>query len=153
MLPFACFLNKGITSIENNWLIFKPCNCNFLPKLRSNDYRHEVEPDNSTRKETERKNHIAKGPQAPQRGRGGGRRICQLPHSTKLKICNSPTFSLGQWLRARRSDLLCCCAGEGLDGNSAQWHNIYSEGAKVLATSRKGGRERETAETRLEVQL
>lgn len=58
MLPFSCLLNKEITSIEsieNNRLIFKPCNCNFLPKLQSNDYRHEVELDNSTRKEQEKK--------------------------------------------------------------------------------------------------
>lgn len=51
VFPFSCFLNKEITSIENNRLIFKPCNCNFLLKLQSNDYRHEVELDNNAKKE------------------------------------------------------------------------------------------------------
>ena len=44
-------LDKEITSVENTASFLNPCNCNFLPKLQSNDYRHEVELDNNTRKE------------------------------------------------------------------------------------------------------
>lgn len=40
----------------------EPHNCNFLLKLQSNDYRHEVELDNNTRKEQQKKKHTAKDP-------------------------------------------------------------------------------------------
>lgn len=80
VLPFSCFLNKE-TSIENSRLIFKPCNCNFLPKLQSNDYRHEVEPDNNARKKQEKKKkHILLRPLRHHEGGRGRERekICQL---------------------------------------------------------------------------
>lgn len=74
-MPLPSLLNKGITSVENNRLIFKPRNCNFLPKLQSNDYRHEVELDNNTRERARRgegEKNIAKDPGAPKESEVGG---------------------------------------------------------------------------------
>ena len=51
-------------ALRNNRIIFKACNCNYLIKLQSNDYRHEVELDNNTRKEAgqkEKKNPTPSG--------------------------------------------------------------------------------------------
>ena len=53
-------------ALRNNRIIFKACNCNYLIKLQSNDYRHEVELDNNTRKEAGQKEKKILPPQASQ---------------------------------------------------------------------------------------
>ena len=72
-----------------------------------------------------------------------------------LKICNSPTFSGGRWLRAWRIKFHRCWAGDGVDGNPAQRHNIGSEKScqtlaqgkaaktEILKEGREGGRDSE----------
>lgn len=46
-----------------------------------------------------------------------------------------PTFTLGQWFRAWRLKFLFCCAGEEVDGNSAQLHSIAIQSCQILTSN------------------